>query len=209
MNKGINLIKNEKVAHLLAVILICIALAVETVEFITSSIDYFLYQSLFAFLFEIITNGLLIYALLRKKPVLIELALVILKVFEATFYPLESCERLDALLRIDQIDTFYIVTHVLFAIAAFSLLFGLIFFCIYKLKDNIKYWDIMKIWVLVASVFMAVITILYAIEIVKNDNMSWEEILEPIALSILFLGMFMTYEYVEEEIIYGEETSAS
>ena len=209
MAKGINLIKNKYVAHTLAVILICIALAIETVEFVMSSIDYFSYQTLFAYVFEIITNGLLIYALLRKKPLLVELSLVILKVFEATFYPLESCERLDTLLKIDNLDTFYIVTHVLFAIAAFSLLFGLIFFCIYKLKDNIKYWDIMKIWVLIASVFMAVIAILYAIEIVKNDNMPWEEILEPVALCILFLGMFMTYEYVEEVIIYGEETSAS
>ena len=61
----------------------------------------------------------------------------------------------------------------------------------------------MKMWVLVASFFMFGVTILYIIDFARG-GIEWEEILEPIALTILFLGMFMTYEYVEEETIYNE-----
>ena len=202
--KGINLIKNERVTHHLAIVLIIIALALETVEFIAESISgEFLFQDLFAFIFELVTNGLLIYALIQKNSTLIEIALVVLKVFEGTFYPIKSCERLDSLLLAQDGTTFDIIVHILFAISAFSLLFGLIFYCIYKYKDDIKYWDIMKLWVFIASFFMFGVTILYVIDYI-NGNILWEEMLEPIALTILFFGMFMTYEYVEEEIIYNE-----
>ena len=205
MEQGINLIKNKHVARMLAIVLISIALIIESVEFFSVAFeDRLLFENLFAYIFEIVSNGLLIYALIRKKPPLIEIALIVLKVFEGTYYPLRSSQRLDALLA-SEASTFSIVTHILFAIAAFSLLFGLVFFCIYKLKDeSIKFWDIMKVWVLIASVFMFSIVILYLIEMIKYREMSWEELLEPIALTVLFLGMFMTYEYVEEEIIYNE-----
>ena len=202
---GINLIKNMKLANMLAIILISIALVLETVEFaFDCTTGAFLFQNLFAYIFEVVTNELLIYALIRKHPPLIEIALVVLKVFEGTYYPIKSCERLDSLLLAQDGSTLDIVSHILFAISAFSLLFGLIFYCIYKLSDKIKYWDIMKFWVLIASFFMFGITILYIVDFALHGEISWEELLEPIALTILFLGMFMTYEYVEEEIIYNE-----
>ena len=67
----------------------------------------------------------------------------------------------------------------------------------------------MKVWVLLASFFMFISTIIYVVDTVAIGESNWEEILEPASLTILFLGMFMTYEYVEEEIFYNEETSAS
>ena len=205
MEQGINLIKNKHVARMLAIILILIALILESVEFFSElHAEGLLFENLFAYIFEIVTNGLLIYALITKKPPLIEIALIVLKVFEGTYYPLRSSQRLDALLA-SEASTFSVVTHVLFAIAAFSLLFGLIFFCVYKLRgEKVRHWDLMKVWVLIASIFMFAIVILYIIEMVKYQEMSWEELLEPVALTVLFLGMFMTYEYVEEEIIYNE-----
>lgn len=205
MEQGINLIKNKHVARMLAIILILIALILESIEFFSElHAEGLLFENLFAYIFEIVTNGLLIYALITKKPPLIEIALIVLKVFEATYYPLRSSQRLDALLA-SEASTFSIVTHILFAIAAFSLLFGLIFFCVYKLRgEKVRHWDLMKVWVLIASIFMFAIVILYIVEMVKYQEMSWEELLEPVALTILFLGMFMTYEYVEEEIIYNE-----
>ena len=126
-----------------------------------------------------------------------------LKVFEATYYPLRSCQRLDQLSLFDNMPQFYVISHSLFAVGAFALLIGLIFYCLFKLRGKSIYWDIMKLWVLVSSVFMLVMSILYIIEVYSNPNMVWEEMLEPVTLCILFLGMFMTYEYVEEiEVIY-------
>lgn len=207
--KGVNLIGNMKIARRLAIVLINISLMIQVVEFIFNIMDAFSFETLFAFVFEIITNGILIYALNRKKPVLIEIALIVIKIFEATYYPLRSCQRLDTITAIAEVPTFYIVVHIMFAIGAFSLLFGLIFYCVYKVWDSIRFWDIMKIWIILASIFMLINTILYAVELSKNQDMRWTEILEPIALTILFAGMFVTYEYVEKEIIYNEEISAS
>ena len=202
--KGFNLIKNQRVAYWLAIIFITIALMVSINEFVFLCYQYgFLYENLFSFVFEFSTNGLLLYSLIRKKTVLIEIALVVLKVFEATYYPLRSCQRLDTLISVDDMPQVYIVSHVLFAIGAFALLIALIFYCLFKLRGRVLYWDIMKFWVLLSSLFMLAMSIVYIVEVFRNSDMMWEEMLEPVTLFILFLGMFMTYEYVEEiEVIY-------
>ena len=99
MEQGINLIKNKHVARMLAIVLISIALIIESIEFFSElQAEGFLFENLFAYIFEIVTNGLLIYALITKKPQLIEIAIIVLKVFEGTYYPLRSSQRLDALL---------------------------------------------------------------------------------------------------------------
>lgn len=201
---GFNLVKNQRVAYWSAIVLIGIAILISINEFIFLCIQQgFLYENLFAFVFEFVSNSLLLYSLIRKKTVLIEIALVVLKVFEATYYPLRSCQRLDQLSLFDNMPQFYVISHSLFAVGAFALLIGLIFYCLFKLRGKRIYWDIMKLWVLLSSVFMLVMSILYIIEVYSNPNMVWEEMLEPVTLCILFLGMFMTYEYVEEiEAIY-------
>ena len=209
MEQGFNLIKNKHLAKKLAIILISIALVLQTVEYVFTSIYIgFSYEDLFAFVFEIIVTSMLIFALIQKKPVLVEIALIVLKVVEGTYYPLKSCERIDLLIALGG-ENFNIGTHVFFTIASFSLLVALVFFCIYKYKNKIKYWDMMKTSVLIASFFMFISAIIYIIDTVVVGESNWEEVLEPVALTILFLGMFMTYEYVEEETIYNEETSAS
>ena len=202
--RGFNLIKNQRVAYWGAIVLITIALLISINEFIFLCIqDGFLYENLFAFVFEFSTNGMLLYSLIRKKSVLIEIALVVLKVFEATYYPLRSCQRLDMLILLEGLPQFYVVSHSLFAVGAFALLIGLIFYCLFKLWGKRIFWDIMKLWVLLSSVFMFIMSIVYIVEVSTNSQMQWEEMLEPITLCILFLGMFMTYEYVEEiEAIY-------
>ena len=131
-DKGFNFVKNQRVAYWLAISLISIALIVSINEFIFLSLQQgFLYENLFSFIFEFVTNGMLIYALIRRKSVLVEIALVVLKVFEATYYPLRSCQRLDFLLEANNVPSFYIISHALFAIGAFSLLIALIFYCLW------------------------------------------------------------------------------
>ena len=123
--RGLNIIKNKHIAYYLAIVLILISLLVQVVEFIAvSMLDRFLLENLFAFLFEIVTNGFLIYALITKNNALIEVSLIVLKVFEGTYYPLRSFQRLDTLIYGGGND-FYIVSHILFASAAFSLLLAL------------------------------------------------------------------------------------
>jgi len=206
--RGLNIIRNKHIAYYLAIVLILISLMIQVVEFIAvSMLDRFLLENLFAFLFEIVTNGFLIYALITKNNALIEVSLVVLKVFEGTYYPLRSFQRLDTLIYGGGSD-FYIVSHILFASAAFSLLLALIFFCIYKYKDTVKHWSAMKIAILVAAFFMLLIVIIYIIAFIIIEAMPWTEILEPISLVFLFVGMFMASEYVEEETIYEEAHTA-
>ena len=197
--KGFNLVKNQRVAYWAAIVLISIAILISINEFVFLCLQYgLLFENLFSFVFEFVSNSLLIYSLIRKRTVLIEIALVVLKVFEATYYPLRSCQRLDSIIVIQNLPQFYVVSHSLFAIGAFALLIALIFYCLFKLWKKVIFWDIMKFWVLLSSTFMFVMSIVYIVEVYRNPDMMWEEMLEPITLCILFLGMFMTYEYVEE-----------
>ena len=56
--RGLNIIGNKHIAYYLAIILILISLLIQVVEFIAvSMLDRFLLENLFAFLFEIVTNG--------------------------------------------------------------------------------------------------------------------------------------------------------
>ena len=205
MLEKFNLIKNKSYAHSLAILLIVVALILQTIEFVANAAGgKFLFETLFAYIFDFTTNILLAYALLRNKVVLIEIALVVLKVFDGTYYPLKSCQRLDALMIVEEIPTFYLVSHILFAVAAFSLLLALICYCTYKVRDNVRFWSIMKIFVLVATVFMAAVAVLYCIESARNSEVPWSEVLEPVSCTVLFFAMFVTYEYVEELTIYAE-----
>ncbi|MCR4879520.1 MAG: hypothetical protein K5906_01000 [Bacilli bacterium] len=203
--RGFNLIKNKHTARMLAIVLISIALILVCVEYaVEVAHGAFTYEYTFEFVFEVIANVILIRALFKKNPTLIEISLVVLKVFEGFYYPLASAQQLDALLKDPNTETANYVAHILFAVAAASLFAALILFCFYKVKDNIKYWTAMKVCVLVSAFMMFVTTIFGLVFIIMLDYKEWELLLSPVALTILFVGMFNTYEYVEEEIIYNE-----
>ncbi len=203
--KGFNLIKNKHVARMLAIVLISIALVLVSIEYIAEvAHGNFSYEYTFAFVFEVVTNLVLIGALAKKTPSLIEISLVILKVFEGFYYPLVSAQQLDALLKDQNAEVIDYIAHILFAVAAASLFAALILFSFYKVKNNIKYWTAMKICVLVSALMMVITIIFIAVALIALKSNEWEYILSPIALTILFVGMFATYEYVEEEIIYNE-----
>ena len=204
MNKGFNLIKSKALARGLAIGLIAAALAVMTLEFILDIVfEGFYFENLFAYFFELVFSGGLLYAIIVKNPPIIEICLVVLKVFEGSYYPLRATQRIDAILN-SNVSNFELANHLLFALAALLLLIALIFFCIYKYKNLLKYWDIMKFLLLGASLLTLVSTILYLVFSLSNAGQDWEEILQPAAMSLLCIGMFMTCEYVEEETIYAK-----
>lgn len=203
MAKEFNLIKNKGAARLLGIITISIALLIVTLEFIfTTTFEGFTFENLVTYLFELIVNGVLIYSLIIKKPTLIEISLVVAKVFEGTYYPIRSAQRLDILVR-SEVDTLEVVSHIFFAVTAFSLLVALLLFCIYKVLDKKVFWDAMKISILVSTSLMLISTVFYIITTIMYQGLGWEEILEPLSMSIMFFGMFAICEYVEEETIYA------
>lgn len=204
MIKDFNLIKDKYRARKIAIVFISVALLFSSLEFIFGlTFGHFRYENLFAFLFELLANGILILAVVKMNVELVEIALVVLKVFEGTYYPLRSSQRLDALLAKQVIDPFDIGIHILFAIAAFSLLFALIFFCIYKYNNKKKQWDIMKWCIIVSTVMMLASVVMYSVYIATHNGNEWREIFEPLSMTMLFIGMFATCEYVEEDIEYA------
>lgn len=204
MRKEFNLIKNKSVARAIAIVLISIALVLETVEFAVGAIHFFQFEKLFLFLFDLIANGFILGALFFKNIPLIEVGLIVIKVFDGTYYPLKSSRQLDILINVPNPDALDICEHVLFAIAAFSLLIALFFFCLYKFKGIRHAWDIMKHLLLIAALMMMISIVISSIEF-SRGAMNWHEVLEPTFLSILFLGMFATCEYTEEETIYAAD----
>ena len=204
MRVEFNFINNKELAKQLAVILLSIALFFVIAEFICNILyKGFYFEDLVGYVFEFLFNGSLIYALIRKKTTLIEITLVLLKVYEGTYYPLRSAQRLDTLNMYSNASQFDISTHILFAIAAFSLLIALFLFCIYKARNNNSAWGLMKISILIATVMMVISTGFYIYLVSSEGGDRWLELFEPISLSILFFGMFLTCEYVEEDTLYA------
>lgn len=203
MSKEFNLIKNGKTARILAMILIAIALVLEAIEFFIGASHNFKFESLFLFVFDLIANGLILGALFFKNIPLIETGLIVVKVFDGTYYPLSSSRKLDVLVRLSNIDAINICEHVIFALAAFALLVALLFFCLYKFRGVRHAWDVMKILLLGAALLMMASIVISSIEVSRGAS-NWHEVLEPTFLAILFLGMFATCEYTEETVFTKE-----
>lgn len=202
MLENFNAIRNRRVARMMGIILIMISLIIQVVEFIwLTNVNGMVYETFVAFVIELVTNAALIYCLVRERHELIEVVLVVLKVFEGTYYPIKSAQRLDTLIHSDA-TRFDVFTHILFAVSAFSLLIALVAFCFYKHRNSIKAWNIMKILILLSTLLMLISTILYIVETAVNPEQPRQELMEPISLLFLFLGMYASCEYVEEETIY-------
>ena len=204
MSKEFNLIKNGNTARILAIILIAIALVLEAIEFFVGASHNFKFESLFLFVFDLIANGLILGALFFKNIPLIETGLIVVKVFDGTYYPLSSSRKLDVLVRLPNKDAINICEHAIFALAAFALLVALFFFCLYKFKGVRHAWDVMKILLLAAALLMMASIVISSIEVSRGAS-NWHEVLEPTFLTILFLGMFATCEYTEEETVFAKE----
>lgn len=201
--KIFNLIKSKEAARLLAMFIISITIVLETVEYFVDLRHGFTYERLFPYVFDMIANIFIVGTLIAKKIALIEVALIVLKVFDGTYYPFVSAQRLDALLMTQHYTVESITYYVLFATAAFLLIVALFFFCVFKYNNSRKAWDVMKMFIMGSAVLMLVAIGLYIHEITIG-NVHWENILEPCCLFFLFTGMFLTCEYVEEIPIFLE-----
>lgn len=202
-HKVFNLIKSKELSRMLAIIILSITLVLETVEFIVETQHGFTFERLFPYVFDLIGNIFIISTLIAKKIGLIEVALIVLKVFDGTYYPFIGAQRLDMLLMTENYSLESVAYFIIFATSSFLLIFALFFFCVFKYNGSRKAWDIMKIFILGAAVAMLVAIALYIHQITVR-NVEWESILEPCCLFLLFTGMFLTCEYVEENPIFLE-----
>lgn len=209
MTKLFNFIRIKYAAKYVAVIALSIALVLQTTEFISATIvEGFLSEHLFSFLVDLATSSFIIYAILAKHIKLLEISVIVLKTFEGTYYPLRSTQRIDALIASTGTTLFYVINHIIFAVASGMMLVSLIVFCIFKVNDKKKYWNIMKLCILIAAIVMLVSSVLYTINIVSG-GIEWTELLEPYSLVLMFLGVYATCEYIEVINDDTKETSAS
>ena len=199
-----NLVKNKNRARMVAIVINTIALLLAANEFVISIINTgFWLENLASFLFELLLNTALIISLLIKEIEFIEMSLVLLKVYEGTYYPIISAQRLDALMQ-DEARALTIANHTMFASFSFMLLISLLFFVLFRLTHKNHFWHLMKLVILVGSVLMCVSIAIHIFDIAYSNGWNkWHVILEPISLAVLMVGMFLSCEYVEEETIYA------
>lgn len=203
MIKGFNFIRNKNISRNLAIIFLLLGLIILTLEFVLDAVLVkFYYENLFAYLFELFFNVVLIIALFKKIPIMIEINLIVLKAFEGSYYPLRATQRIDQI-NINNTSIFELINHIIFALSAFALLIALIYFCLYKINNKKNNWDIMKILLLISGIMMLISTISYVVYSLINSGNEWEEILQPGSMTSLIAGMLMACEYVEEETIYA------
>ena len=199
MEKIFDFLHLRKPGRIIGIVFIALALAFEIAEFILEIFEHgFYFENLFVLTFEVLTCSFIIYSLIKKNIKLLEVAIVILKTFEGTYYPLRSAQRLDAMLHNPTTTSFEVTNHIFFAISAFFMVFALVVYSVHKLNGRMVFWNIMKMLILVASILMLTSTILYIIEF-RHSNV-WFEVFEPVSLTCMFFGVYGTCEYIEGEL---------
>ena len=200
MDKFFRFLRVKKRPTEIAFVSLVLALILETLDFVLLVREIgFYFERCFAFIFDVLVIIFVLYGILKRNEKLLEIAVVVLKAFEGTYYPLLACQKIDILVASVTPHDFYIADYVIFGISAFMMFIALIFYCIHKVTGTIRTWNFMKLCILIASFAMIINTILFSIATVRGV-VEWNEIVEPICLSFMFFGVYATCEYIEEKI---------
>lgn len=156
----------------------------------------FTLEEFFVFFFDTVVIFFVIFSIWKKKMKLLEVSIVVLKTFEGTYYPLIACRRIDFMAKTQMNDAFYLTNYILFGLASFMMFVALITFCIDKFTDTFTSWNWMKLFIILASAFMFVSTIFFAVEIIRG-TIDWHDIFEPLSLHFMFFGVYATCEFIE------------
>lgn len=187
-------------AYGLAITLFVVALAIDFVVFIASSIaEGFKAYNLVMLIFEIVLNGFLVYGLASKNNKVSFLFMVAIKVFDAIFFSAAIGLRIDAYYA-DYYRRPYLsyLNFVSYALSTALLIVILVFFFLNWFTGKHKYWIIVKCSIALAAVIMLICAILEIVNLVCYSA-EWFDFLEPLYMSVLLSGMFIVCHFIEKE----------
>lgn len=179
--------------RLAALIFYIIAVAVDIFRFsFEVASGAFLYYELAVIIFDTVFGFALVFGLFKRNYGLIDLMLVILKVWDGTFFILNSLMKLDN----GHINYLERITNDFLLAAGILSLTTFFFFCLHYYYEENKYWHWIEFTVLLTGIALLGATIVAIINCTTGD-IQWFNVMEIVAMCLQTLAIYFVCRYVE------------
>ena len=180
--------------RLAALILYMVAIVVDIFRFsFEMASGTFLYYELAVITFDTIFGLVLVFGLFKRNYGLIDLMLVILKVYDGTFFILNSLNKIDTghINLLERLSNDFLLTAGIISLITFF------FFCLHYYFEENKYWRWIEFTVLLTGVALLGATIVSFINCL-NGGVQWYSVLEIVAMCFQTLAIFFVCLYVSD-----------
>lgn len=179
--------------RLLALIFYILAVAVDIFRFsFEVAGGAFLYYELAVIIFDTVFGFALVFGLFKRNYGLIDLMLVILKVWDGTFFILNSLMKFDS----GHINTLERITNDFLLAAGILSLVTFFFFCLHYYYEENKYWHWIEFTVFLTGIaFIGATTV--AIINCASGGVQWFYVMEIVAMCMQTIAIYFVCRYVE------------
>ena len=152
----------------------------------------FLLYELAVIIFDTIFGFALLFGLFKRNYGLIDLMLVILKVWDGTFFILNSFMKFDS----GHINYLERITNDFLLAAGILSLTTFFFFCLHYYYEENKYWKWIEFTVFLTGIALLGATIVAIINCTTGD-IQWFNVMEIVAMCLQTLAIYFVCRYVE------------
>ena len=192
---GIVLPKDHSPAlRIIAMILYFVAIFIDVGRFVFQVMDgEFLLYDIAVLTFDTLFGIALIFGLFKRNYSLIDLMLVILKVYDGVFFILNSLTKIDN----GHINTLDFVSNMFMVAAGVVSLLTFIFFCFHYYFEENKYWRWIESTVMLTGLLLLVSVILATINFI-NQEVDWFYVVEFVAMCMQTFAIYFVCRYVQD-----------
>jgi len=193
---GIVLPKDKSPMRIIAIVLYSIAIVADIGRFIfqMTSGTFALYE-LAVLIFDTFFGLALLFGLFKRNYSLIDLMLVILKVYDGTFFILNSLMKIDN----GHINTLDFTSNMFLVAAGVVSLITFIFFCFHYYYEENKYWKWIESSVMLTAILLFVAAVLTIVSYV-NNQVNWFYVAEILAMCMQTFAIYFVCKYVEKYV---------
>lgn len=152
----------------------------------------FLYYELAVIIFDTVFGFALVFGLFKRNYGLIDLMLVILKVWDGTFFILNSLMKFDN----GHINSLERITNDFLLAAGILSLTTFFFFCLHYYYEENKYWRWIELTVFLTGIALLGATIVSIINC-STGGIQWFNVMEIVAMCLQTLAIYFVCRYVE------------
>ena len=153
----------------------------------------FLYYELAVIIFDTVFGFALVFGLFKRNYGLIDLMLVILKVWDGTFFILNNLMKFDN----GHINYLERMTNDFLLAAGILSLTTFFFFCLHYYYEENKYWHWIEFTVFLTGIALLGATIVSIINCTTGD-IQWFNVMEIVAMCLQTLAIYFVCRYVQD-----------
>lgn len=193
---GIVLPKQPSPERIIAMVLYLVAITMDIGRFIFQLVSgEFLLYDMAVLIFDTLFGMALLFGLFKRNYSLIDLMLVILKVYDGVFFILNSLTKIDN----GHINTLDFTCNMFLVAAGVVSLLTFVFFCFHYYFEENKYWKWIESTVMLTGLLLLVAVILSAINYF-NQQVKWFYVVEVIAMCMQTFAIYFVCRYVQDYV---------